>query len=159
MGETAVPSSKLILPMHVSFEPVTDVPQTHTSNWWEKKPKTVEYRYTCSWHYWFTAFLPFSKLAASVTPLLAPLLLSSLDGSGAALSAAVFSSMKEAFITTSVNLQTKAALHPHDLRPIALNAYIVRVNAQKRIDGEDLEMVNFQMLLQTRVRTWVRTHS
>lgn len=31
---------KFILPTHVSFEPdVTDVPQTHTSNWWRKNPK------------------------------------------------------------------------------------------------------------------------
>lgn len=160
MCKTAAPSSKLILPTHVLFEPdVTDLPQTHTSNWSEKNPQTAKYRYTCSWHNWFVAFLPFSKCTASVTPLLAPLSLSSLCGSGTALSAAVFSWMKGAFITALVHLRTKEALHRHDLRPFAFNAYILKVNTQKCINGEDLEMVKFQMLLQTRVRTWVWTHS
>lgn len=84
--------------------------------------------------------MPFSKLAASVISLLAPLSLSPLDGSGAALLAAVFSSVKEAFIAASVHLRTKEALHRHDLRPFAFNAYILEVNAQKRIDGEDLDV-------------------
>lgn len=138
---------------HVSFEPdVTDVPQTHASKWWETKP--VESSYTCSWHHWFVAFLLFSKLATSVTLLLAPLSLSSLDGSGAALAAAVFSSIKEAFIVASIHLRTKEALHRHDLRPFPCNAYnTFKVNAQTLIDGEDLDIVNLCMWLQTRART------